>query len=60
MVTDGRLSESIGQVLDVATSRVMVCGNPEMALEMRQLLATRGFAASRRGVPGQMAFEKYW
>lgn len=60
LFADGRLSEAAGQVLDVSTSRVMVCGNPEMALEMRQLLAARGFAPSRRGVPGQMAFEKYW
>ena len=38
----------------------MVCGNPEMARELRQLLAARGFATNRRGVPGQMAFENYW
>ena len=32
----------------------------EMARELRRLLSTRGFATSRRGVPGQMAFENYW
>jgi len=38
----------------------MVCGNPELTRDMRSLLAARGFAASRRGALGQMAFEKYW
>jgi ferredoxin--NADP+ reductase len=38
----------------------MVCGNPEMARELRQFLSARGFATNRRGMPGQMAFEKYW
>jgi len=39
---------------------VLVCGNPEMTRELRQALSARGFATNRRGVPGQMAFEKYW
>ncbi len=35
-------------------------GNPEMARDLRSLLAARGFQTSRRNVPGQMAFENYW
>jgi ferredoxin--NADP+ reductase len=38
----------------------MVCGNPEMARELRQTLGALGFSTNRRGVAGQMAFEKYW
>jgi len=38
----------------------MVCGNPEMARDLRSLLSARGFQTSRRGVSGQMAFENYW
>jgi ferredoxin--NADP+ reductase len=60
LIEDGRLESAAGIPLDVATSRVMVCGNPDLAKEMRHLLTARGFATSRRGVPGQMAFEKYW
>lgn len=60
LFADGRLGAAAGRALDVETSRVMVCGNPEMAREMRQILAALGFAANRRGVPGQMAFENYW
>ena len=60
LLGDGRLEDAAATPLDVATSRVLVCGNPEMSRELRQLLAARGFATNRRGVPGQMAFEKYW
>ncbi len=60
LLADGRLEAAAGTPLDVAASRLMVCGNPEMARELRQFLGARGFATNRRGVPGQMAFEKYW
>jgi ferredoxin--NADP+ reductase len=60
LLADGRLEKQAQAPISAAYSRVMVCGNPEMARELRELLATRGFATSRRGAPGQMAFEKYW
>lgn len=56
----GQLEAAAGTTLDAATSRVMVCGNPAMALQLRHALAARGFASSRRNAPGQMAFENYW
>lgn len=60
LLRDGTLDARAGAPLEVATSRVMVCGNPALAAEMRALLNERGFKPSRRGMPGQMAFEKYW
>lgn len=60
LLADGRLAEAAGTALDPATSRVMVCGNPGLTRDLRALLDARGFRTSRRGVPGQMAFEKYW
>ena len=60
LLADGRLEAAAACALGVATSRVLVCGNPEMTRELRQALAARGFTTNRRGVPGQMAFEKYW
>ncbi|MDO8788368.1 MAG: ferredoxin--NADP reductase [Sulfuritalea sp.] len=60
LLADGRLEGAAAVTLGVATSRVLVCGNPEMTRELRQSLAARGFATNRRGVAGQMAFEKYW
>ncbi len=60
LLADGRLEAAAETSLSLADSRVMVCGNPEMALELRQFLSARGYATNRRGVRGQMAFEKYW
>ncbi len=60
LLADGRLEAAAGTALDLAESRLMVCGNPELAKELRQFLTERGYATNRRGVPGQMAFEKYW
>ena len=60
LLADGRLEAAAATPLDVAHSRVLVCGNPEMTRELRQSLSARGFATNRRGVPGQMSFEKYW
>lgn len=60
LIEDSRLETAAGLTLDVEKSRVMVCGNPDLARDMRRLLSARGFATSRRGAPGQMAFEKYW
>ena len=57
---DGRLEQAAACQLSLAGSRLMVCGNPEMTRELREFLVGRGYATSRRGAPGQMAFEKYW
>jgi ferredoxin/flavodoxin---NADP+ reductase len=60
LLTQSALQGFAGIDLDVTHSRVMVCGNPELTKDMRRILSARGFQTSRRGVPGQMVFEKYW
>jgi ferredoxin--NADP+ reductase len=60
LLDEGVLEAAAGIPLESVNSRAMVCGNPELAKEMRSFLKERGFATSRRGAPGQMAFEKYW
>ncbi|HZV54210.1 MAG TPA: ferredoxin--NADP reductase [Rhodocyclaceae bacterium] len=60
LIIDGRLEGAADVPLEVRHSRAMVCGNPELARDMRSLLTARGFVTSRRGALGQMAFEKYW
>ncbi len=60
LLADGRLEAAADCTLSVADSRLMVCGNPELARSLREYLGARGYATNRRGVPGQMAFEKYW
>lgn len=60
LLKEGRLEEAAGRVLSVEASRLMICGNPELARDLRKMLSERGFSTTRRGVLGQMAFEKYW
>jgi len=60
LIEEGQLERALGMELTREHSRVMVCGNPEMVKALRALLSAKGFQVNRRGVPGQMAFEKYW
>ena len=60
MLEDGTLADAAGAPIDAARSRVLTCGNPAMARDVRRFLAARGFAPVRRNAPGQMAFENYW
>ncbi|HTY04091.1 MAG TPA: ferredoxin--NADP reductase [Rhodocyclaceae bacterium] len=60
LVENGQLETAAGVALEKGDSRAMVCGNPDLAQDMRTLLKARGFTTSRRNAPGQMAFEKYW
>ncbi len=60
LLDNGELEQRVGITLDPARSRVMLCGNPGMVTDMRSRLSTRGFAAGRRGVTGNLAVENYW
>jgi len=60
LIDGGVLERQVGLPFDLARSRVMICGNPEMVTETRKRLTARGLATSRRGVPGQLAVENYW
>jgi len=60
LIQDGRLEALADCPLDPEVSKVMLCGNPDMLTEARQLLKERGFAVGRRGNPGNLALENYW
>ena len=60
LLASGVLEENVGLRLDHDRSRIMLCGNPEMVEDSRQLLLSRGFRLSRRGEPGHLAVENYW
>ncbi len=60
LIESGELERQAGLPLDPERGRIMLCGNPEMVTDLRKLLSTRGFAASRRGKPGNLAVENYW
>lgn len=59
-IRDGSLETVAGIRLDPAHSRLMICGNPQMATDLRCQLGAAGFRVGRRNEPGQLAFENYW
>jgi ferredoxin--NADP+ reductase len=60
LLENGELEKAAGCTIEPAGARVMLCGNPEMILEMRKALRDRGLLPGRRGVPGQLSAEGYW
>lgn len=60
LLENGRLSEHTGLPLTKERSRFMICGNPEMVTDVRQVLKGQGFAPARRNTPGEIAVENYW
>lgn len=60
LIEEGALDATARIPFESRTGRVMVCGNPDFTIDMRQLLTRRGFEPCRRGFTGSMLFEKYW
>lgn len=60
LIENGELEREAGLKLDHDRSRIMICGNPDMVDDTRDLLTGRGFALSRRGKPGHLAVENLW
>lgn len=46
--------------LDPAQAHVLLCGNPAMIDEVRDLLLARGYALDTAKVAGTLHFERYW
>jgi ferredoxin--NADP+ reductase len=57
---DGSLEARAGMSLDPERSHLMLCGNPDMILELTALLANRGLRKHRVRTPGHISAEKYW
>ena len=57
---DGSLEARAGFSLDPERSHLMLCGNPDMILELTALLANRGLRKHRVRAPGHITAEKYW
>lgn len=60
LLASGELEKAMGATLDPATSRVMVCGNPDMIKELRAWFTDKGYAVSRTAMPGPLVLEKQW
>lgn len=60
LLDSGALEQHAGLAIRPETSRVMLCGNPQMIEEARRLLHQRGLRPCRRALPGQFVTENYW
>ncbi|UVJ43392.1 ferredoxin--NADP reductase [Pseudomonas sp. LS1212] len=60
LIANGDLEKAAGLELTPEHSRVMLCGNPQMIDDTRQLLKQRGMQLSLSRRPGQVAVENYW
>lgn len=59
-IADGRLEARAGTAFAASSSRVMLCGNPQMVEDVTASLAARGLRKHRRREPGQILVENYW
>jgi ferredoxin--NADP+ reductase len=55
-----RFRELFGRELTPEHSRVFICGNPEMIVQLSEQLAQHGFRPHRRKTPGHIHTERYW
>ena len=60
LIENGELERAAGVPLSPEHSRVMICGNPQMIDDTRQILKARDMRLSLSRKPGQVAVENYW
>lgn len=60
LLLDGQLERQAGLTINTQDSHILLCGNPDMITETRQILHDRGLRPSRRTVPGHYLTEHYW
>lgn len=60
LIESGELERAAGCALSLEQSRIMLCGNPQMVEDTRQVLAARGLTLALTRRPGQVAVENYW
>lgn len=59
LIETGKLFDDLGgPPLSPETDRAMICGNPNMLVDMRKLLEERGFLEGSSGNPGDYVVEK--
>ena len=58
-IADGSLEQLAASKLN-QQAQIMLCGNPAMIQDVRNLLAARGLAIHSRRKPGNITVEQYW
>ena len=59
LLLEGTLQERAGIALDINSTHIMLCGNPEMVEDTKETLKSLGLIMNRRG-EGNIAVENYW
>lgn len=59
-IKNGTLEQRVGLQLDPEHSQVMICGNPNMIRETKQVLTGLGLEKNLRRKPGHVTTEHYW
>lgn len=57
---DGMLERIIGLPITPSQSQVMLCGNPHMVRDVREILIGKGLTKNLRKKPGHITTEQYW
>lgn len=60
LLENGELEKHASIPITVESSRIMICGNPQMIDDTRRILHKRGLSPCRRALPGQFVTENYW
>lgn len=59
LIENGKLFTDLGcETLDPASDRVMICGNPNMLIDLKAMLEARGFEEGSSGEPGAFVIER--
>lgn len=59
-IENGSLEQKAGIAFSADNSQVMLCGNPDMVEDTRNMLIARGMRKHSRREPGQISMERYW
>lgn len=60
LIPDGALERQVGLPLDRDRARILICGNPQMLDDLRDILQARGLRPDRSREPGNFASENFW
>ena len=59
LIDNGKLCADLGvPAIDPANDRVMICGNPQMLIDLKAMLEARNFTEGSGGEPGEFVIEK--
>lgn len=60
LLENGGLEARVGLAIDPQRARILICGNPQMLDDVRDVLLRRGLKPDRSREPGHFASENYW